>query len=94
MSRRLPLCSICGGSLRASDTPRARVILEYQGLPGRPTIGWHDICLTLGAGETELMRALGRESRPADFDVKELLRQVEARGSGRLVAGRAWEGAR
>ncbi len=84
MPRRKPHCAFCGERL----TPKRRATLySFLELPGKPTIGWHG----LGNGECyeqdELSHGLCRMTPDALVAV---LREIEARGPGRVVANKDW----
>jgi hypothetical protein len=81
----LPLCAGCGRSLRQQDYDGERVTVQYRAFPGSPTVGWCESCGTDDA--LVILLALGRLR---GTNVPALLREVEARGSGRVVSGPAW----
>lgn len=90
MGSPLPLCAACGKPL----DPGAHCTLRWLELPGEPLVGWHcaDACLNsdelfdkLAASKKDtLTPKLQREL------VRQVLEQVNARGEGRVLAGRAW----
>lgn len=88
MSRRLPLCAWCGTSLARAPE---RVLHQYLGVLGQPTIGWHLACADVDAlYQSSVAR---RRVEPAAVDrrrVPEIVRTVDARGPARVVAGSAW----
>jgi hypothetical protein len=78
VSRRLPLCAWCGEPLQGTTME-----LQYDRLPGCPAVGWHvDTC---DVAETERV-FFGRSG----VSVEPALRAIDARGPGRVVAGKAW----
>ena len=93
MSRKLPLCAKCGGSL----TGRAQLRVMYEAVPGKPEIGWH--------GETasgctkdplfkvcmEDLRKDAKRSKHTDKILRALLNQINARGTGRVVANKNYQ---
>jgi len=91
MTRPLPRCAICGGLLRwpEAEGRGCRITLQFQGLPGSPTVGWHEDCSKTETGEDDVIAAIRPESRHGE-DPTPLLRRIEARGPGRLVAGKGW----
>lgn len=42
MSRRLPRCAICGGSLRFPDGCKFRMVLTFTDRLYQPSVGWCD----------------------------------------------------
>lgn len=70
MSRPLPLCAWCGEPL----SYRARVLIRFDGLPGKPEIGWHidddfacddkDPCCLPGTGNASKMLMIVAERTP------------------------------
>ena len=84
MARRLPLCAHCGCQLRG-----ASVRLLYQGVRGRPKVGWHSgSCLDGDEVFSQLVTR--RDNRGSDDELRDLLMTVHERGEGRLVASKAW----
>lgn len=90
MTRQLPLCAFCGKSIRHTDFKGCRMTLQYRKLAGAPTIGWHYDVGEFNCGEQDELFAALQPCRPVDTDVVPLLRIIEARGPGRVIAGPAW----
>ena len=85
MNRKLPLCAQCGGSLAR----KGRSIILWQGLDGRPSVGWCDDC-QWGQEDPALQRLeLGREKGRSDEVIESVLREIEARGERRVVRAKA-----
>lgn len=94
MGRRNPLCAVCGESLKAKNLGGI-IKLLYEGLPGKPEIGWHGDCLNNEQFRDSLMRDLREDSdtsRALDKLTK-ILKTIDRRGLGRLVANKQWKGA-
>lgn len=70
MSRPLPDCALCGGSLNRCG----RILLRCGDLPGAPEVGWHSQC----AGKDKLFQSdtilFGGET------AKTILKRIWARG--------------
>lgn len=82
MPRKIPNCAWCGKKLIN------RITLIYADLDGKPEIGWCWAC----ANEDHKWAVLGKQERPK-LDKNQLyahLKEIEARGGGRLVANKAW----
>ena len=83
MSRRLPLCAVCGGTLAG----KARTILEYGSLPSHPSIGWHwaesGSCMKDDDAKNSMW------ARLKVGPVEPILAEIEARGPGRVVRDRS-----
>lgn len=94
MSRKLPLCAVCGNSLIRCG----QVHLTYAGLPGRPAVAWHHDgtggCLSREEFAQELMKDLRKDSGSprALARLREILAAIGRRGPGRLVVNRDWPG--
>jgi hypothetical protein len=85
----MPKCAACGGSLSRSG----RIIITFEGLPGRPAVGWHvrDKDEFGCAFRDELAKQLmPSEAAGGKAGTQQALREIERRGPGRLVATRAW----
>lgn len=95
MSRRLPLCARCGKSMKGTS----RVVLGWDGVPGKPSLGWHmydghdclekdrDAGVLLAQPYDERQGELDRD----DAKLIEAIREIERRGPGRVVANRGWD---
>jgi hypothetical protein len=61
---------------------------QFFGLPGKPEVGWH----WLGANDCQAHDHLSTElCRMTDDEVMAVLREIESRGPGRLIANSAWQ---
>ena len=83
MPRRAPKCAYCGESLNDQDCFR----WMSPNLPGKPEVGWH----TFDSGDCTEADPL-KAYFPADGrkTLIQQLREIEARGPGRLVANKGW----
>lgn len=79
--RKLPYCAFCGGSL----VRRARMLVEYGDLHGKPEMGWCDECVGSDPLVAELLPH-GDVDSPSR-DVIEILAEIGNRGAGRLLIG-------
>ncbi len=86
MSRRIPNCAHCGGSLRRRDCTGATAVLKYEAFPGKPSVGWH----LEGPCLEEFVHVDLGIRQWTDADMKTVLRRIHERGEGRLVANKAW----
>lgn len=83
MARRTPNCAYCGEPLNDSDCFR----WMSPTLPGKPEVGWH----CFDSGKCDVVDSL-RANFPAKHrkTLIQQLREIEARGPGRLVANKGW----
>ena len=74
--------------------------MQYRGLTGMPEVGWHADTygvdrrrggLRRCSREDPLAKTLLYGDADKQRETPRLLREIEARGPGRLVAGRRWE---
>ena len=73
--KRLPLCALCGTSIK--NARNGRVTLMWEKLKSKPTIGWHSEC----ADKDGLFKSHENGvTSPA-----RLVTQVGARGKGRVT---------
>lgn len=81
MSRSLPLCALCGETLRH----KGRCLIKWTAKRGRPMIGWCESC-DWGAKDPEFLRLRPQgNAGPADLaQVEPVLAAIEARGAGRV----------
>lgn len=85
MPRRKPCCAYCGEKLTRTS---GAVLHQFYGLPGKPAVGWH----WLGANDCQAHDHLSTELfRTTDDEVMAVLREIESRGPGRLIANTAWQ---
>lgn len=83
--KRIPNCAHCGKTLKN----KARTILEFKGIPGKPWLGWHDAESGSCFDDDPIREHFtNRESRTRR--VEDLLMEVSTRGPGRVIAGKAW----
>lgn len=76
MSRRLPLCALCGRKLATG-----RVLICWDKLPGQPEVGW---CWA-ESGECDGTDEIRRLWKTKDWTPEGVLAEIEARGPGRVV---------
>jgi len=97
MSRRLPLCALCGGTLRlgaklpSGDRVRSVFRKSWERMPGRPEVGWHLLPACDEQEPEEIRQLIHRESVGlTPHAVRARLNTIHDRGEGRLVAGKRW----
>lgn len=79
MSRKLPLCAWCGGSLAS----RGRITLDYGDLPESPMVGWHAYDALKCAQQDPCFRAC-TEAVANGGDAPNALLVIGERGEGRV----------
>lgn len=88
MSRKLPLCAVCGASL----VGRAHIRLSYAAVKGYPRIGWCEGCIKSEVHRDFLFEDL-RKDDVGEKATRELILTLEiisTRGPGRLVTNKDW----
>jgi hypothetical protein len=84
MPRRRPCCAYCGGPLTRK---RGATQYIFHDLPGKPAVGWHSFGRDECYAQDELSKRLCQKTPCAAIAA---LREIEARGPGRLVANKIW----
>jgi len=84
MSRPLPDCAHCGGSLSHCG----RVLLRYGDLPGAPEVGWHTHCATADKAIFNRAASLLGTTKASGKKVKTLLHMIHKRGGRYLLQAR------
>lgn len=82
MSRRLPLCAVCGKPLTGTC---GRVVETWTKIPGQPAYGWHlepSNCFDRDASALAFNKNRGKHTLP---DRVAFLDEIEKRGPGRVV---------
>ncbi len=83
MTRRLPRCAYCGELLKDTDY----MLRQFPDVGGKPEVGWH----ARQSGDCFDQDSVGRLFQAGDSKkLVALLRQIEGRGEGRLVANKGW----
>ena len=82
MSRRTPNCAHCGKPL---DDECVRWMSPT--LPGKPEVGWHAFGSGSCAAEDPIRALFPAHNKKI---LVRQLREIEARGEGRLVANKGW----
>lgn len=88
MPRKLPSCAVCGESL----VGRGHIHLSYENVTGKPGVGWCTKCSLRDDLWDDFMSDLNADSN-SDESISRLmkmLRKVERRGPGRLIANKGW----
>lgn len=93
MPRKLPLCAWCGKPL--GDTC---IRLTFEDFPGRPEVGWHmpdrtqetQLYCDLADGHFPGLASHEQETPLTRYEKLTMLKAIERRGEGRLVANKAW----
>jgi hypothetical protein len=84
----LPVCAHCGASL----VRKARVLIQYTMLPGKPLVGWcggegeQKPCATLD----KLAEYVLERVRAPEWSAEAIVRDIQSRGPGKVIAGSKW----
>ena len=89
MGRPLPLCAVCGASL----VGKAHIAVCYEGIPGKPGVGWCSGCFRREKKRVAIINDLVEDSdSPKSLAaLRKLLLLIDARGKGRLVVNKQWD---